>query len=114
MTTELFAAKIRGYVQEARKLRNRQEYYTAGILYQRAARIAHKAKKPHMRYVTQALACFELEVQQSMGAENFSQAADALEHIAKIHGDNGDTQLAAELRLQASYLRLRGIESIIS
>lgn len=114
LNTELFAAKIRGYVREARKKKNLQEYNTAGILYQRAARIAHKANRSPRKYQAQALSCFEMHVQNSLGSENYSEAADALERIAKIYEAAGDKQLAAELRLQASYLRLRGIETMVS
>ncbi len=114
LSSELYVAKIRGYVREARKRRNLQDYYTAGILYQRAARLARKAHKSPRDYESKALACFEMQVQHSLGTEDLSQAAQALEKLAKIYEDSGDTQLAAELRFQASYLRLRGIESMIS
>ncbi|MFX0169621.1 MAG: hypothetical protein ACFE89_09750 [Candidatus Hodarchaeota archaeon] len=114
MSTELYAAKIRGYLREARKHENLHEYYTAGMMYQRAARIALKANRSPRKYETQALACFEMQVQHSLGIEDFSEAAQALEKLAKIYEKAGDTQLAAEMRFQASYLRLRGIESLIS
>ncbi len=113
LSTELYAAKISGYLREARKRKNLQDYYSAGLFYQRAARIAHKANRSPQNYEDQALACFEMQVQQSLGADDFSKAAESLEKIAKIHELSGDTQLAAELRFQASYLRLRGIESMI-
>jgi hypothetical protein len=55
-----------------------------------------------------------MQVQHSLSTEDFSHAADALERLAKIYERIGDSQLAAELRFQASYLRLRGIETMIS
>ncbi len=114
LSTEVYVAKIRGYIQEARKKRTLQEYFAAGVLYQRAAKIAHKADRSPHKYESQALACFEMQLQQSLGDEDFSKAADTLEKIAAMHEKSGDTQLAAELRLQASYLRLRGIEALVS
>jgi hypothetical protein len=114
LSSEEHALKIREYVREARKKRNLQEYYTAGMLYQRAAKIAHKANRSPQRYENQALACFEMQLQYSLGEEEYSKAAETLEKIAKMYEKSGDTQLAAELRLQASYLRLRGIESMVS
>ena len=114
LSSELYAAKLRTYLREARRRRKHEDYFSAGIYYQRAARAAQKVKKPNQRYVDDALACFEMDLQHSLGSDNYSQAADALEKIAKIHEQSGDTQLAAELRLQASYLRLRGIEATIS
>jgi hypothetical protein len=113
LSTELYAAKIRGYVREARKRRNLHEYYAAGVLYQRAARFAQKAHKSPRNYETKALDCFEMQLQHSLGTDDFSQAAKALERIAKIYETSGDTQLAVELRFQASYLRLRGIETLM-
>ena len=114
LSTDLYAAKIRGYIREARKRKNLQDFYIAGVFYQRAAKIAHKVNRSPRKYEDQALACFEMQVQHSLSTEDFSQAADALERIAKIYERIGDTQLAAELRFQASYLRLRGIETLIS
>ncbi|MFW9831357.1 MAG: hypothetical protein ACFFD8_06240 [Candidatus Thorarchaeota archaeon] len=114
MSTEWYTAKIRGYVREARKKKNLEDYNSAGILYQRAARIAHKVNRSPDKYQALALSCFEMQVQNSLGSENFSEAAEALEKIAKIYEDSGDKQLAAELRLQASYLRLRGIETLVN
>lgn len=114
LSTEEYAAKIRGYVREARKKKTHQDYYTAGMLYQRAAKLAHKANRSPMKYESQALACFEMQLQSSLGDEDFSKAADTLEKIAKMYEQSGDTQLATELRLQASYLRLRGIETLVS
>jgi len=114
LSTEEYVAKIRGYIREARKKRALQDYYTAGMLYQRAAKIAHKAHRSPQKYETQALACFEMQLQNSLSDEEFSKAADTLEKIAKMYETSGDTQLAAELRLQASYIRLRGIETMVS
>lgn len=114
MTTELYALKIRRYLREAKRRRNHKDFYAAGIFYQRAARTAYQAKKSPKRYETMAIACFEKQVENSLAKEHFSQAADAIEHIAKIHERNGDTQAAADLRLQASYLRLKGIETLIA
>ena len=114
VTTEVYVAKIRGYIREARKRKNLHDYYNAGIMYQRAARIAVKANRNPRKYEAQALACFELQIQHSLGTEDFSQAAQALEKLALIYEKAGDTQLAAEMRFQASYLRLRGIETMIT
>ena len=114
LTAELHALKIRGYLREARKRKNLRDFYAAGILFQRAARTAVQAQKSPKRYEELALACFEKEVKLSLGLENFSQAADALERIARIHERNEDMQAAADLRLQASYLRLKGIETLIN
>ena len=114
LSTEEFTAKIRAYVREARKKRELHEYYTAGLLYQRAAKLAYKMNRSPRKYETEALACFELQVQDSLGEEDYSKAADTLEKIAKMYEVSGDTQLAAEMRLQASYLRLRGIEAMVS
>jgi hypothetical protein len=114
LSTEIYAAKIRGYVQEARKKKADQDYYTAGMLYQRAAKLAHKVNRSTRKYETQSLACFEMQLQSSLGNEDFSKAADTLEKIAKMYDASGDTQLGAELRLQASYLRLRGIEALVN
>lgn len=113
LTTELYAAKIRGYIREARRRKNLHDYFNAGIMYQRAARIAIKANRNPRKYEAEALACFEMQIQHSLGTEDFSQAAQALEKLAKIYENAGDTQLAAEMRFQASYLRLRGIETMI-
>jgi hypothetical protein len=114
LSAEEYAAKIRAYAREARKKRNLHEYYSAGLLYQRAAKLAQKVNRSPRKYVTQALACFEMQVQDSLGEEDYSRAADTLEKIAKMYEVSGDTQLAAEMRLQASYLRLRGIEAMVS
>lgn len=114
LSSEEYAAKIRGYVREARKKKSLKEYYTAGMLYERAAKLAHKINRSSRNYETQALACFEMQLQTSLGDEDFSKAADTLEKIAKMYDRSGDTQLAAELRLQASYLRLRSIEAMVS
>ncbi|MFX1563805.1 MAG: hypothetical protein ACFFDP_10935 [Promethearchaeota archaeon] len=114
MTTELYALKIRRYLREARKRRNQKDFYAAGIFYKRAARTAYQAKKSAKRYESMAIACFEKQVEDSLAIDKFSQAADAIEHIAKIREQNGDTQTAADLRLQASYLRLKGIETLIA
>ena len=113
VTTELYAAKIRGYLREARRRKNLHDYYNAGVMYQRAAKIASKANRNPRKYEAEALACFEMQIQHSLGTEDFSQAAQALEKLAKIYETAGDTQLAAEMRFQASYLRLRGIETMI-
>ncbi|MFX1564042.1 MAG: hypothetical protein ACFFDP_12125 [Promethearchaeota archaeon] len=114
MTTELYALKIRSYLKEASRHRSLKDFYAAGIFYQRAARTAYQAKKSPRRYENMAIACFEKQAENSLSKENFSQAADAIEHIAKIHEQNGDTKTAADLRLQASYLRLRGIETLMA
>jgi len=114
LSTEIYAAKIRGYVQEARKKKAEQDYFTAGLLYQRAAKIAHKVNRAPQKYESQALDCFEMQLQSSLDDEDFSKAADTLEKIAKMYDASGDTQLGAELRLQASYLRLRGIEALVN
>jgi hypothetical protein len=114
LNTEIYVAKIRGYMQEARKKKAEQDFFTAGLLYQRAAKLAHKVNRSPRKYVTQALACFEMQLQSSLGDEDFSKAADTLEKIAKMYDESGDTQLGAELRLQASYLRLRGIEAMVN
>ncbi|MFX1319313.1 MAG: hypothetical protein ACFE9O_09245 [Promethearchaeota archaeon] len=114
MSTEMYAAKIRGYVQEARKKKVKQDYFTAGLLYQRAAKLAQKINRSPQRYEAEALACFEMQLQSSLGDDDFSKAADTLEKIAKMYDASGDTQLGAELRLQASYLRLRGIEALVN
>ncbi len=114
LSTEEYTLKIRGYISEARKKKALQDYYSAGILYQRAARIAHKAHRSPKKYEAQAMASFEMQLQQSLEAEEYSKAADTLERIAKIYEKSGAPQLASELRLQASYIRLRGIESMIS
>ncbi len=113
LTTDLFTLKIRGYLQEARKRKNQRDFYNAGVLYQRAARLAPKINRSPQRYEEQALDCFEKEIHRSLGTEDFSRAANALERIAKIHEAKGDIQLATDLRLQASYLRLKGIETLI-
>ena len=112
LTTEEYTVKIRGYVREARKKRELHDYYSAGLLYQRAAKLAHKMNRSPRKYETQALACFEMQVQDSLGEEDYSKAADTLEKIAKMYEASGDKQLATEMRLQASYLRLRGIEAL--
>lgn len=114
LSSEEYAAKIRSYVREARKKKSQNNYYAAGMLFERAAKLARKINRSPRKYETQALACFEWQVQTSLGDEDFSKAADTLEKIAKMYDNSGDTQLAAELRLQASYLRLRGIEALVS
>jgi pterin-4a-carbinolamine dehydratase len=114
LTTELYALKIRRYLREATRRRNLKDFYAAGIFYKRAARTAYQANKSPKRYESLAIACFEKQIENSLSIENFSQAADAIEHIAKIHEQNGDTQTAADLRLQASYLRLKGIETLMA
>ena len=114
LSTEIYAAKIRGYVQEARKKKAEQDYFTAGLLYQRAAKIAHKVNRAPQKYESQALDCFEMQLQSSLDDEDFSKAADTLEKIAKMYDASWGTQLVAELRLQASYLRLRGIEALVN
>ena len=114
LSTQEYAAKIRGYIRAARKKKELNDFYTAGLLYQRAAKIARKINRSPQNYEAQALECFERQVQESLGEEDFSKAAETLERIAKMYEISGDTQIATEMRLQASYLRLRGIEAMAS
>lgn len=111
---DFYVSKMREYLREAKQRITLHDFYTAGLLYQRAARAALLAKKDAADYEARALACFEKAVQRNLKTEDYSQAADALERLAKIYEQKGESQLAADLRLQASYIRLKGIETMIS
>jgi hypothetical protein len=110
---DLYVLKMREYLREAKQRISLRDFYTAGLLYQRAARAAALAKKPATNYEALALSCFEKAVKRSLKTEDYSQAADGLERLARIYEQRGESQLAADLRLQASYLRLKGIETMI-
>ena len=110
---EFYLSKMREYVREAKQRVSLRDFYTAGLFYQRAARAALLAKKGPADYEARALSCFEKAVQRNLKTEDYSQAADALERLAKIYEQKGESQTAADLRLQASYIRLKGIETLI-
>lgn len=112
--SDFYALKVREYLRAAKQRVSLRDFYTAGLFYQRAARAASLAKKRATDYEARALACFEKAVQRNLKTEDYSQAADALERLAKIYEQKGENQLAADLRLQASYIRLKGIETMIS
>lgn len=111
--SDFYVAKVREYLREAKQRVSVRDFYAAGLCYQRAARAALLAKKRPTDYEARALTCFEKAVQRNLKTEDYSQAADALERLAKIYEQRGETQLAADLGLQASYIRLKGIETLI-
>ncbi len=105
--------KIQDYLKEARLRRKSKEFFSAGILYQRAARVALQAHKSPSRYFNRALQCYEEGLEIYMHDEAFSEAAETLERIAQIHELNGEIRAAADFRLRASYLRLKSIECLL-
>ena len=111
---DFYLLKMREYVREAKQRVSLRDFYMAGLLYQRAARAALLAKRGATDYESRALDCFEKAVQRNLKTEDYSQAADALERLAKIYEQKGESQTAADLRLQASYVRLKGIETLIA
>jgi len=106
-------SRVREYVKEARRRMGDCDFYSAGILYHRAANRALRAKKQADRYYLQAMECFEKGYQSALEREDYAQAADCLERMAKILERRGDTQKATTLRLRASDLRLKGITAIM-
>jgi hypothetical protein len=105
--------KIQGFIKEARQRRKSKEFFSAGTFYQRAARVALKARKSPNRYFNRAIKCYEEGLEIYLSDEAFSEAAETLERIAQIHELNGERRTAADIRLRASYLRLKSIENLM-
>lgn len=110
---EAYTLKIRGYLKEARQRRRSKEFFSAGTFYQRAAKVALQARKSPSRYYNRAIKCYEEGLEIYMSDDAFSEAAETLERIAKIHELNDERRIGADFRLRASYLRLKSIEVLM-